>query len=279
MVDKEENLERQNDEIEVLKSILGDHCVEVSKKDAGLLSVNLLSHSPEATLIASLKLTLDSSYPSHGPPLSFEVVTEVPGFQNCTEIFAQIWADAEGEVCLYDMIQWLNERLSDLEDDNKHAQEEELKIQQKEQELMMLEQQQQQQQPINNSYRPSKFGRRCIYSHHIIANSKRTAVIQVALQLGLSGLSKIGWPGVIVVEGDELSCQEYVRYLSGLRWKQLTVRGEEVIDLKENQTIDSMRKFPKGMTEFGSDNMSECAAACREAGLEDLFKTAMKIYN
>jgi hypothetical protein len=57
------------------------------------------------------------------------------------------------------------------------------------------------------------------------------------------------------------------------------VRGEEVIDLKENQTIDSMRKFPKGMTEFGSDNMSECAAACREAGLEDLFKTAMKIYN
>ena len=58
-------------------------------------------------------------------------------------------------------------------------------------------------------------------------------MIRTALQLGLSGISKIGWPGVIVIEGDENACQEYVRYVSSLRWKQLTVRGEEVYEMKE----------------------------------------------
>ena len=80
-------------------------------------------------------------------------------------------------------------------------------------------------------------GRRCCYSHHIIApakreassllvsasarqsslppggdavgasaNRRRQAVMQWALQLGLSGLSKIGWPGVVIVEGPEAGC-------------------------------------------------------------------------
>ena len=30
--------------------------------------------------------------------------------------------------------------------------------------------------------------------------------MQWALQLGLSGLSKIGWPGVVIVEGPEAGC-------------------------------------------------------------------------
>jgi hypothetical protein len=41
---------------------------------------------------------------------------------------------------------------------------------------------------------PEVLGRRCCYSHHIIAPGKRQAVMQWALQLGLAGLSKIGWP-------------------------------------------------------------------------------------
>lgn len=283
MVDREENLERQLEELEALKSILGDHCVEVSEKDNGSRSVNLLSHSPDATLSASLQLILPSNYPSHGPPSNFKVVTEVPGFPHCTHIFSKIGANANGEVCLYDMILLLNERLADIEDDTKHAKEEELKIQEQIEKLKIQQEEEelyimQQQQSVKISYRPTKFGRRCIYSHHIIASNKRTAILRAALQLGLSGLSKIGWPGVIVVEGDELACQEYVRYLSSMRWKQLIVRGEEVIDIHENQTIDSMRKFPPGMTEFGSSDMKDAAAACREAGLEDLFKTSMKIY-
>ena len=73
--------------------------------------------------------------------------------------------------------------------------------------------------------------------------------------------------------------KEYVRYLSGLRWKQLTVRGEEVIDMSPTDTIESLRAFPKGFQEFGEKEMSLAAAACRDVGLEALFKTAMKIYS
>ena len=126
---------------------------------------------------------------------------------------------------------------------------------------------------------PTHFGRRCIYSHHIIASSKRSAVCQTANELGLSGLSKIGWPGVIVFEGDEEACKEAVRFLSSLRWKQFVVRGEEVLKIKyeDGETLDSLRKF-QSFSEYGAKQMSEAAAACREVGLENLFLTAMKIY-
>ena len=54
-------------------------------------------------------------------------------------------------------------------------------------------------------------GRRLIYFHHIIANGKRQAVQEWAVQLRLGGYAKIGWPGIVVVEGPEACCQEYVR--------------------------------------------------------------------
>ena len=40
-----------------------------------------------------------------------------------------------------------------------------------------------------------------IYSHHIIAETKREAIREEAVQLRLGGLVKHGWPGIIVVEG------------------------------------------------------------------------------
>ncbi len=123
-----------------------------------------------------------------------------------------------------------------------------------------------------------RFGRRCLYMHHIIATSKRSAVVRGALELGLGGVAKIGWPGVVVVEGDEAACQEYCRRLQRLRWKQCTVRGEETTDIPAGQTVDDLRRMPRGMLECGPNEMSRAAKVCRDAGLEDLFRTVMKIY-
>ena len=120
------------------------------------------------------------------------------------------------------------------------------------------------------------FGRRCLYSHHIIAPSKRAAVMQGALERGLSGGSKIGWPGVIVVEGAEDQCKSYVRMLSSLRWKCLVVRGEESFPIENGQTVDDLRAFPPGFREFGASDMSGLAAYCREHGLHELFMTVLK---
>ena len=121
-------------------------------------------------------------------------------------------------------------------------------------------------------------GRRLLFSHHIINPNKRKVVVEWALQLGLGGLSKIGWPGVIVVEGPESGCQEYVSRLQHLRWKYLVVRGEMVERGAPGTDLDALRKLPRGFQELGQDGMSELARRCREAGLEQLFLTSMKIY-
>lgn len=121
---------------------------------------------------------------------------------------------------------------------------------------------------------PPVLGRRAIYFHHIIANSKRKAVMDWACALHLSGYSKIGWPGIVIIEGPEICCQEYVRHLQHLRWKQMVVRGEQT----EHGPVDELRKLPPMFQEFPPDGMSSLAAACREHGLEDLFLSTMKIY-
>ena len=94
----------------------------------------------------------------------------------------------------------------------------------------------------------------------------------------MTGISKIGWPGIVVVEGPEDACLQYCQMLSRLRWKLMNVRGEQRLTLGPNDSVDQARVFPRGMQEFGPKDMSAAADACRHAGLEDLFLTALKIY-
>jgi len=125
--------------------------------------------------------------------------------------------------------------------------------------------------------RAPRLGRRAMFSHHIIAPSKRQAIGQWALQLHLGGLSKIGWPGLILVEGDERNVRVYVDALSRLRWKHFVVRGEQIVDGQQGQSIDDLRALPRGFEEFGTDGVSEFAARCRQHGLEELFLICMKM--
>ncbi|KAG2766673.1 hypothetical protein PC129_g37 [Phytophthora cactorum] len=134
--------------------------------------------------------------------------------------------------------------------------------------------------PAEETSTPLTLGRRAIYFHHIIASNKRRVVKEWASELQLGGFSKIGWPGVVIVEGPEPNVQEYVRRLQHLRWKQITVRGEQTEELTEGSSgdIDSLRRLPHSFYEFPENGMSDLATACRDAGLEELFLTTMKIY-
>uniref|UniRef100_A0A0G4FJI8 RWD domain-containing protein n=1 Tax=Chromera velia CCMP2878 TaxID=1169474 RepID=A0A0G4FJI8_9ALVE len=125
---------------------------------------------------------------------------------------------------------------------------------------------------------PPVLGRRLLYSHHIRAESKKRAILEWAAELGLGGYSKVGYPGVIVVEGDEQCVQEYVSRLQRLRWKHFVVRGEQITEGREGGDLDSMRALPRRMSQLGPEEMSQLASLCRQAGLEDLFLTSMKIY-
>lgn len=121
-------------------------------------------------------------------------------------------------------------------------------------------------------------GRRLIYSHHLIASSKRKDIIQIARERRLGGYSKIGWPGIIIIEGEEGDCAGFTDDMRSMRWQYLTVRGEQQVDVPEGEDLDSYRAFSLKFEEMGRDDMSVLAQRCRDVGLESLFRTCMKVY-
>jgi len=62
--------------------------------------------------------------------------------------------------------------------------------------------------------------------HDASAASKRKDIVQWSSELRLWGLSKPGYPGVVVVEGVEEQVDEFVHRIKQLQWKALQVRSE-----------------------------------------------------
>ena len=116
-------------------------------------------------------------------------------------------------------------------------------------------------------------GRRLIYSHHIISKIKRSDIKQLASQYKLTGYLKIGWPGLILIEGAEEDCSAFYDEIRPWCWKYLVVRGEQQEQVRE---IEPNRKFVNFVE---TDDMSLVARRCREVHLEALFQTSMKVYS
>ncbi len=147
--------------------------------------------------------------------------------------------------------------------------------------------------PIPKVGHSTVLARKLIYSHHIIAKTKRKAIADLSRAYQLGGFAKIGWPGIIIIEGDEINCNKFIDEIRTMRWQHIVVRGEELVPVPVPDDIsvpirekaetmisqlDRLRVFPISMQELGEDQMSYLASKCRDVGLEDLFKTSMKIY-
>lgn len=120
-------------------------------------------------------------------------------------------------------------------------------------------------------------GRRLIYSHHIISKQKRADIKDLASDLDLTGYMKIGWPGLLIIEGRDEDCIQFYNAIRRWSWQYLVVRGEQQqeVVVHHNQTLDSVRLFPS-FEEV--ESMSVVADHCRQVGLEALFRTSMKLY-
>jgi hypothetical protein len=120
-------------------------------------------------------------------------------------------------------------------------------------------------------------GRRLIYSHHIISKQKRSDMRHLASHYKLTGYIKIGWPGIVILEGRDDDCNSFYDDMRKWAWKYLVVRGEmqEKVQGDNDQVVDSKRLFP---TFLEVDDMSIVANHCRQVGLESLFRTSMKVY-
>jgi acylphosphatase len=116
-------------------------------------------------------------------------------------------------------------------------------------------------------------GRRLIYSHHLISKIKRADIRNLASHFKLTGYMKIGWPGIVILEGPEDNCSEFYDHMRRWNWKYLVMRGEQqerVLDLEASRKFDHF---------IETEDMSQVAQHCRDAGLEALFRTSMKVYD
>lgn len=115
--------------------------------------------------------------------------------------------------------------------------------------------------------RSSLVGRRIIYCHHIISTKKRSEMKRLSKELYLTGIVKVGWPGLILVEGTEDNCEIFYNSIRRWNWQHLQVRGEMQVGL-DGEDISLHRRF----TSFQeTTDISVVAERCRKVGLEDLF--------
>eukprot|EP00747_Dinoflagellata_sp_TGD_P101034 gnl/TRDRNA2_/TRDRNA2_168222_c0_seq2.p1 gnl/TRDRNA2_/TRDRNA2_168222_c0~~gnl/TRDRNA2_/TRDRNA2_168222_c0_seq2.p1 ORF type:complete len:371 (+),score=41.65 gnl/TRDRNA2_/TRDRNA2_168222_c0_seq2:143-1255(+) len=260
------------EEREALSAILGEQFIVLGSRQWMIELPLPVSGSNDET-VTKLVLELPDGYPETEPPFAF--LDNLPPslcLDDMSFLSALPWTP--GTPCIYD---WVCEIQSVLEDrakevavdtdDNTASASQEYDVESETPEAFDLESFLGQMQ-LND--RP-QLGRRAFFSHHIIAPSKQAA------QLRLGGMAKIGWPGLIIVEGDERHVRLYVDALSRLRWKHFVVRGEEIVDGKPGQSLDDLRVLPLKFEMFGTQGMSQFADRCRQFGLYDLFLACLKI--
>ena len=127
-------------------------------------------------------------------------------------------------------------------------------------------------QPTRSSEKNGQRVKRTIlWSHHLLATSKRKDIVNWSRELRLGGYSRPGYPGAIFVEGELESVDEFVRRIKGLRWQALQVRAEET---------GSLRVFGDGMEGvLEVESLGEVVDGLRrrDEGVARMFLEGMKI--
>lgn len=142
--------------------------------------------------------------------------------------------------------------------------------------LSLLEKKNENSSPSSISTIPQIYlGFRIMWFHHIRNPLKRKSILNWSSELGLYGGTKIGYPGVVYIEGLEENCCEMVRRLKTLRWKAIVVRYVDKTLCENMDDIDNKRKFPKTFTEYGNDELNEVFKIFKDKGMETIFYEAV----
>jgi hypothetical protein len=96
-------------------------------------------------------------------------------------------------------------------------------------------------------------------------------------ELSVGGFAKIGYPGVVILEGSAENVDEFVVLLKSLHWKAIAIRGEREEAFRDEGAMNHARKFDKRIMELRDKDLSQLAQICRDAGIEDLFLATLKI--
>ncbi|GAA5922723.1 uncharacterized protein JCM15063_003402 [Sporobolomyces koalae] len=135
-----------------------------------------------------------------------------------------------------------------------------------------------------------------IWSHHLLATSKRKDIVAWSTELGLFGVSKPGYPGVIVIEGMKENVEEFVWRIKQLQWKALQIRCEEDGDVvtppEDIAPTEAVSWVVRNRSHLGPvlsrdpndkicvrevEKLNDLGDIMRQANLEEVFLTALKI--
>ena len=102
-----------------------------------------------------------------------------------------------------------------------------------------------------------------IWLHHLLATSKRKLAIHpTSGHKGIAGVTKPGYPGVMIFSGPQAAVNEHVSDLKSLNWQAFSVRYE----------ADEEWKLDKGIKEV--ETMAE-VVQCVEEGHREVFLKAV----
>eukprot|EP00741_Cyanophora_paradoxa_P004953 tig00000850_g4803.t1 len=127
-----------------------------------------------------------------------------------------------------------------------------------------------------------QLGRCLVRFHHIYSTEKRRFILEWAGDLGVTGVSRPGKPGLVYAEGDPGDVRDYVAKLRNLPWQKMSVVGDvrEPVRIQEGESPKAAlargRRF-RGMKEVTSDGLFGLVPLFTEAGLESMFRDAIRV--
>ncbi|EKG12687.1 hypothetical protein MPH_10186 [Macrophomina phaseolina MS6] len=117
-----------------------------------------------------------------------------------------------------------------------------------------------------------------LWMHHLLATSKRRAIVQLSKELGLGGFSKPGYPGSVYVEGEASAVRAFVDELKvrlrqaqdvlfmltaqTMRWQAIQERASESVPLASIalapgiQEVQGLGNVAEGLKATGSEGES-----------------------
>lgn len=180
---------------------------------------------------------LSCAFPSEYPSALPEITVRCAGLSRAqqtqlhTDLNTYLIENCQGEVCVLSAVDWVKDNLQLFINRSLSA----VPVPKKD----------------SAAPRPQEvFSRLWIYSHHIYNKIKRKNILEWSKELGLSGFSMPGKPGIVCVEGLQSACEEFWSRVKVLTWKKIMIRHREDIPLDHQgedsspvESIDSLRKF------------------------------------
>ncbi|KAK8182832.1 hypothetical protein BC567DRAFT_66334 [Phyllosticta citribraziliensis] len=116
-----------------------------------------------------------------------------------------------------------------------------------------------------------------LWMHHLLATSKRRAIVQMSRESGLSGFSRPGYPGSVYVEGEADDVRSFVDELKTMRWQAIQERASESCSMSALTLVSS---GTKGIQEVhGLGDIAERLKSHGEKGTDvaNFYLESMKI--